>query len=121
MGVENNDEKNKKGDIEGARKKLAEIKAKSAENAEALNIMSPEEMVSGVSPILKGKDVVQASTENKDMERDVNGKGGAGGNTIVSNNVNNTSTTKYVPMKASPRPEYTGSALDRYQSRISVY
>jgi hypothetical protein len=113
-------ELNKKGDVEGARKKLAEIKAKSAENAEALNIMSPEEMVSGASPILKGKDVVQASTENKDMERDAKGRGGAN-NTVVSNNVSSNNTTKIVPMKANPRPEYTGSALDRYTSRIAVY
>jgi hypothetical protein len=113
-------ELNKKGDVEGARKKLAEIKAKSAENAAALNIMSPEEMVSGASPILKGKDVVQASTENKDMERDAKGRGGAN-NTVVSNNVSSNNTTKIVPMKANPRPEYTGSALDRYTSRIAVY
>ena len=113
-------ELNKKGDIEGARKKLAEIKAKSAENAEALNIASPEETVSGASPILKGKDVVQASTENKDMERDAKGRGGAN-NTVVSNNVSSNNTTKIVPMKANPRPEYTGSALDRYTSRIAVY
>jgi hypothetical protein len=113
-------ELNKKGDVEGARKKLAEIKAKSAENAEALNIMSPEEMVSGASPILKGKDVVQASTENKDMERDAKGRGGAN-NTVVSNNVSSNNTTKFAPMKASPRPEYTGSSLDRYTNRITVY
>jgi hypothetical protein len=113
-------ELNRKGDVEGARKKLAEIKAKSAENAEALNIMSPEEMVSGASPILKGKDVVKASTENKDMERDASGKGGANNN-VVSNNVSSNNTTKIVPMKANPRPEYTGSALDRYTSRIAVY
>ena len=108
---------NAKGDVEGARKKLAEIKAKSAE---ALNIASPEETVSGASPILKGKDVVQASTENKDMERDAKGRGGAN-NTVVSNNVSSNNTTKIVPMKANPRPEYTGSALDRYTSRIAVY
>ena len=113
-------ELNRKGDVEGARKKLAEIKAKSAENAEALNIASPEETVSGASPILKGKDVVQASTENKDMERDAKGRGGAN-NTVVSNNVSSNNTTKIVPMKANPRPEYTGSALDRYTSRIAVY
>ena len=113
-------ELNKKGDVEGARKKLAEIKAKSAENAEALNIASPEETVSGASPILKGKDVVQASTENRDMERDAKGRGGAN-NTVVSNNVSSNNTTKIVPMKANPRPEYTGSALDRYTSRIAVY
>jgi hypothetical protein len=112
-------ELNRKGDVEGARKKLAEIKAKSAENAEALNIMSPEEMVSGASPILKGKDVAKTSTENADMGREA-GRGGAN-NTVVSNNVSSNNTTKIVPMKANPRPEYTGSALDRYTSRIAVY
>jgi hypothetical protein len=69
---------------------------------------------------MAGRTVLNTSTENADMSRNA-GTGTSGGNTIVSNNVNNTSTTKYVPMKASPRPEYTGSALDRYQSRISVY
>lgn len=69
---------------------------------------------------MAGRTVLNTSTENADMSRNA-GTGTSGGNTIVSNNVNNTSTTKYVPMKASPRPEYTGSALDRYQSRIAVY
>lgn len=67
-----------------------------------------------------GNMVAQTSTENADMERDAKGKGGAN-NTVVSNNVSSNNTTKIVPMKASPRPEYTGSALDRYTSRIAVY
>ena len=54
------------------------------------------------------------------MERDAKGRGGAN-NTVVSNNVSSNNTTKIVPMKANPRPEYTGSALDRYTSRIAVY
>lgn len=69
---------------------------------------------------MSGRTVANTSTENVDMNREAS-KGGSGGNTIVSNNVNSTSTTKYVPMKASPRPEFSGSALDRYQNRISVY
>jgi hypothetical protein len=76
--------------------------------------------VTGAAPTATGKDVVQASTENKDMERDAKGKGGAN-NTVVSNNVSSNNTTKIVPMKASPRPEYTGSSLDRYTNRITVY
>lgn len=68
-----------------------------------------------------GRTVSNTSIENTDMSRDAVKGGTGGGNTIVSNNINNTSTTKFVPMKASPRPEFTGSALDRYQSRISVY
>jgi hypothetical protein len=67
-----------------------------------------------------GREVSQASTENKDMERDASGKGGAN-NTVVSNNVSSINTTKFVPMKLSPRAENTGSALDRYTSRITTY
>ena len=66
-----------------------------------------------------GKMVAKTSTENADMGREA-GKGGAN-NTVVSNNVSSNNTTKIVPMKASPRPEYTGSSLDRYTNRISVY
>jgi hypothetical protein len=72
------------------------------------------------TPSSSGPAVVRASTENADMERDAKGRGGAN-NTVVSNNVSNNSTTKIVPMKANPRPEYTGSSLDRYTNRITVY
>jgi len=67
-----------------------------------------------------GSEVAKTSTENKDMERDASSKGGAN-NTVVSNNVSSNNTTKYVPMKASPRPESQGSALDRYQNRITTF
>jgi hypothetical protein len=66
-----------------------------------------------------GKMVAKTSTENADMGREA-GKGGAN-NTVVSNNVSSNNTTKIVPMKANPRPEYTGSSLDRYNNRITVY
>ena len=67
-----------------------------------------------------GATVAQTSTENADMAREASGRGGAN-NTVVSNNVSSNNTTKFAPMKASPRPEYTGSSLDRYTNRISVY
>jgi len=66
-----------------------------------------------------GNMVAKTSTENADMGREAS-KGGAN-NTVVSNNVSSNNTTKIVPMKANPRPEYTGSSLDRYTNRISVY
>ena len=66
-----------------------------------------------------GLDVIKTSTENADMGREA-GKGGSN-NTVVSNNVSSNNTTKFVPMKSSPRPEYTGSSLDRYTNRITVY
>lgn len=40
---------------------------------------------------------------------------------IVSNNVTNTSTNNYVPIKADPRPNSRGSALDNYVGRVSTY
>jgi len=67
-----------------------------------------------------GSTVAKTSTENNDMEREASGKGGSN-NTVVSNNVSSNNTTKFVPMKANPRPEYTGSSLDRYTNRITVY
>lgn len=67
-----------------------------------------------------GKTVASTSVENVDMGRE-HLRGGGNNSTLISNNVNNSNTTKYVPMKASPRPEYSGSALDRYQDRISAY
>lgn len=67
-----------------------------------------------------GRDVAQTSIENVDMAREASGRGGSN-NTVVSNNVSSNNTTKIVPMKANPRPEYTGSSLDRYTNRITVY
>jgi hypothetical protein len=72
-------------------------------------------LVSSVS-----SEVVKTSTENADMSREIGGRGGAN-NTVVSNNVSSNNTTKFVPMKSSPRAENTGSALDRYTSRITTY
>ncbi len=68
---------------------------------------------------ITGSEVAKTSTENADMTREASGKGA--NNTVVSNNVSSNNTTKIVPMKASPRPEYTGSSLDRYTNRITVY
>jgi hypothetical protein len=67
-----------------------------------------------------GVTVAKTSTDNADMTREAGGRGGAN-NTIVSNNVSSNNSTRIVPMKASPRPEFTGSSLDRYTSRITVY
>lgn len=64
--------------------------------------------------------VDRTSVENNDLARR---SAVTGGMTVpvISNNVSNNNNTSYVPMKPSPRPDYTGSALDRYQSRIAVY
>jgi hypothetical protein len=67
-----------------------------------------------------GSEVAKTSTDNADMAREASGRGGAN-NTVVSNNVSSINTTKFVPMKLSPRAENTGSALDRYTSRITTF
>ena len=66
-----------------------------------------------------GSDVAKTSTENLDMARET--MNGRGNNTVVSNNVSNNETTKFMPSKPSPRPEFTGSALDRYLNKTAVY
>ena len=88
---------------------------------EAMYIKQKEATVTPAgSTSSSGSTVAKTSTENNDMAREAAGKGGAN-NTVVSNNVSSNNTTKFVPMKASPRPEYTGSSLDRYTNRITVY
>ena len=66
-----------------------------------------------------GATVAQTSTENADMSREP--VSGGNNNTVVSNNVNNNQTTTFMPSKPMPRPEFTGSSLDRYLNRIAVY
>ena len=87
---------------------------------EAMYSKQKEAAVTPSTAPTPGATVAQTSTENADMTREASAKGGAN-NTVVSNNVSSNNTTKIVPMKASPRPEYTGSSLDRYTSRITVY
>ena len=65
-------------------------------------------------------DLAAISTENKDMSREAQSSSPVA-QPVISNNVNNTNTTSYVPIKPSPRPEYAGSALDRYQLRVSAF
>lgn len=64
--------------------------------------------------------VSQTSTENAAMKDQM-----AGGKTqstpIVMNNVSNNNQTTYVPIKGEPRPGSRGSALDRYNDRISNF
>jgi len=66
-----------------------------------------------------GADIATATTENTELNRETSrAKPSA---PVIMNNSSSNNNTSYVPMKSTPRPEYTGSALDRYQSRISTY
>ena len=88
---------------------------------EAMYSKQKEAAITPSTASTPGATVAQTSTENADMAREASSKPAGGGGTIVSNNVSSNNTTKIVPMKANPRPEYTGSALDRYTNRITVY
>ena len=65
-------------------------------------------------------DVSKVSIDNATM-RDEMSASRSDSSTVVSNNISSNNTTKFVPMKSSPRAENTGSALDRYTSRITTY
>jgi len=66
-----------------------------------------------------GSDVVKASIENKDLERESK-QSKASSTPIVMNNSSSNNTTSYVPIKASPRPDGS-SSVDRHQNRIAAY
>ncbi len=67
-----------------------------------------------------GPSVTQASTENSDLTREANMRQSAV-QPIISSNVSNNNTQSFVPIKPSPRSERSGSALDRYNDRVSAY
>jgi hypothetical protein len=77
--------------------------------------------IQSASKPVTGLEVAATSVENKDLERQTANKQSSSVQPVISNNVSNNNTTSYVPIKATPRPEFTGSALDRYQSRVAVY
>lgn len=65
-------------------------------------------------------EVTKTSGENAVMRDEMSASSGST-QPIVSNNVSNTSTNNFMPMKADPRPTHRGSALDRYNERVSAY
>ena len=67
-----------------------------------------------------GNDVTRASTDNIDLNREAS-RSGNNVTPIVSNNISTNNNTSYVPMKPTPRNERGGSALDRYQDRVSAF
>ena len=67
-----------------------------------------------------GSEVARESVENSDLTRETNRQQSAV-QPIISSSVNNNNTQSYVPIKPSPRSPSTGSALDRYNDRVSAY
>lgn len=68
----------------------------------------------------EGQDLLKSSIENQDLQREAT-KPTPALPPIVSNSVSTNNSTSYVPIKAQPRPDIGGSALERYQNRIAVY
>ena len=64
---------------------------------------------------------LRTGTDENIMLRDEMSAGKGMSQPIVSNNVSNTSTNNYIPMKADPRPTHRGSALENYNNRITAY
>lgn len=117
----------KEGKAEEAQALLSKIKSDKAIAASepSISYMSPEERsvkesVTPVSPDAKGLSLARDSVENKDLSREAT-RTSAPITPVVSSSVNTVNTTSYVPIKATPRPERSGSALDRYNDRLSVY
>lgn len=79
------------------------------------------DVISPVSPQNSntGAQVANTSVENADLTREATRAPTV--QPVVSNSVNNSNTTSYVPVKPSPRPGFTGSALERYTMGVSVY
>ncbi|MFZ9611002.1 MAG: hypothetical protein ACO294_09905, partial [Methylococcales bacterium] len=68
----------------------------------------------------RGKELAAETVQGMDLARQSIG-GGPNGTVINNSSINNNNSTKFVPMKGAPRPESQGSALDRYQSRITSF
>ena len=99
-------------------------------NTAAVNRMAGETVVPAVQTVAPiepkplsnttGPAVIQASTENADLNREAS-RGTTNVTPIVSNNSSTNNNTSYVPVKPTPRNERGGSALDRYHDRVSAF
>lgn len=101
-----------------------EISEKDKRNVEAARSMRAMNDRSGqlaaAASASMGSEVSRQSTENSDLTREANMRQSAV-QPIISSNVSNNNTQSFVPIKPSPRSERTGSALDRYNDRVSAF
>ena len=98
---------------------VARIKAM-REGRDATNATLSGSFKDNPTPRTTGSEVSRASTENSDLNREANMRQSAV-QPIISSNVSNNNTQSFVPIKPSPRSERSGSALDRYNDRVSAY
>lgn len=118
------------GNIDPAEKKFVDEvfasniqAARSEKDVGDLQSRFKDDVSSNVAPASSpstGASIAQISTENSDLTRQAS-MDKSSGQPIISSSVNNVNTTSFTPIKPSPRPDFNGSALDRYQSRVAVY
>ena len=114
-----NGEPVKKEEYEAIKKEASNLDSKPQQTVTPASV-SPSTSVTPAPVKSVGMEVAKTSTENVDMTRQAATTPPIS-TPIISNNVSSNNTTKYVPSKPLPRPEYSGSALDRYTNRIAVY
>ena len=128
-GIQTSDGKYYINNKEVSEKEYSEVKKKynlTVDTKTTTNSVDTKTTTNSSAPITiapkpqKGLEVARTSTENADMTREAVGQPSIT-TPIISNNVQSSNTTKYVPSKPAPRPEYSGSALDRYTNRIVVF
>lgn len=110
----------KQGKAEEAKKLFDEIRDREdAYIPEAAS--SPEQMLTPVSKGASNLGAVIDSTSKENLAMKDEMSTSKSSQPIVSNNVQTSNNTNYVPIKADPRPLHRGSALDRYNDRVAAY
>ena len=100
---------------------ISEKDKRSVEAARSMRAMNERSgQLAAAASASMGSEVSRQSTENSDLTREANMRQSAV-QPIISSNVSNNNTQSFVPIKPSPRSERTGSALDRYNDRVSAY
>lgn len=100
---------------------ISEKDKRSVEAARSMRAMNERSgQLAAAASASMGSEVSRQSTENSDLTRETNMRQSAV-QPIISSNVSNNNTQSFVPIKPSPRSERSGSALDRYNDRVSAY
>jgi hypothetical protein len=100
---------------------VSEKDKRSVEAARSMRAMNERSgQLAAAASASMGSEVNKQSTENSDLTREANMRQSAV-QPIISSNVSNNNTQSFVPIKPSPRAERSGSALDRYNDRVSVF
>ena len=99
---------------------LDDIKKSANDKVESLKQMIEPETFSQAAKIIgqqPGKFVTNTIKETEKIDQVPVGDP----KMLVNNIVNTQSTNNYIPLKATPRQEHSGSDLDRYTDRLSMF